>query len=1179
MKKNYFYVFRDRRMLKKTVLIVKLWVFLSLFCLASLHAQTGLSQKVKLNLKNATLSEVFMAIQDQSPMNFLYSNELVKKIARQDIVIEASLEEVLKKCLEGTGLVYEFNEDNIILIKEKNASSKKIQQKFVVSGKVVDEQNIPLPGATVLIKGTTKGTTTDSNGDYTIKVPEGTVLVFSFVGFHKQEVSVSENTEVNVIMEQKAAELGEVAVISTGYQLIKPEQSTGSVATMRAKEYDSRINTTDFLTCLENRIPGLLINNDIEFDGNSLFQIRGISTINGSKQPLIVVDGYPTELSLDMINPNEIESVTVLKDAAAATVYGVRASNGVIVIERKKAKSGKPLINFRATASFTPKENYDRYRWDKDASNTIINYDRLYYNEYRMTPWDWYDIIDPMWGSLYDYPATGLIIAQQLAGVISPEEADQQFEELASYNNTKDYGRLFLRTAVTQTYNLDISGGNENALYYVTANYTASDLSQIKNDNSRFMLSARSTVNFSKRFSMELTTDFQEIKTTSVPVPDINSVYPYEHFEDEDGNPLPVFNSYNGSITNSYYNDAIMSVGLLDNMYYPLVDINEVSDKTHTVNNRITANFRYKIENGFTFNFGGVYESSHTDIKHLASENSSEVHQYINLYAKEGSNGITFNIPEGGFLQQQKTSRESYTLRAQLNYDKQISKDHSLNLILGGEIRDVLDKSNTASYFGYNDQTLLHQAVDYKTLLGSSFRPTFADGNPRLFYDNLFNQGYEDNRYVSIYSNVVYAYKGKYSATGSIRIDQSNLFGTDPKYKYKPLWSIGAGWNIHKENFMQDANWVKSLKLRIAYGFNGNVAKNVLPQVIGEAALNKFYSTSIIPSIELLSYANSGLRWEQTRNFNIGLDYSIFRSISGSIDYYIKKSTDILAMNQIDASKGGSFAIINQASVRNSGLEISLQADWISRKNFNWNTGLVLSYNSSKVLDVYNDKLTAESDGRSYVRGSYSDYVDGYAVGAIFSYRYAGLDSEGGFLIYNGNGEAEAFSYNTDKSYVDYSGSSIPSFNMGLSNRVDIGNFYVYCMINYYGGFKVKMPVPTAGNMRPLEGANNYWREPGDEADPDMLPSPTYVRVSHLAYTDKYTVNGSYFTLGDLTASYSFRDSKWLKKTGISNLEVRLQAHNLFTVGLNDYNYSVATGSYDKSYLTPTYTVGLYVNF
>ncbi len=1153
---------------------------LILFLMVGVHqsyAQNILETKVSVKIENATLVQVIKELQKQVDFQFLFNKKEVKDVVNINLNLEnATIKTVLTEALKNYELGFEVVDGAIVITPapKTKSSQKKLTNESLLSitGLVKDEDGEPLLGATVLIKGTMKGTTTDANGRYAIKVPKGTVLIFSFVGFLKQEiVTPAEDTEINVSMKEAAMELEEVAVISTGYQKIKPEQSTGSIATMRAKEYDSRINTMDFLTSLENRIPGLLINNDIEFDENSLFQIRGISTINGSTDPLIVIDGFPTELSLDMINPNEIESVTVLKDAAAATVYGVRASNGVIVIERKKAKVGDIKVNFRATMGFKPKENYDRYRWDEDASNIYINYQR---ESYSGSSYMWNLILNPSSSANYDVDELSLIQIKESAGVITAEEAEELYAELGSYNNTDDYSRLFERTAVTQTYNLNLSGGNEKLLYSLTANYIDNKTSEIKNNNSRFSLSGRATMKFSDRFSLDLTTDFQESKLSSVSIPDFNSLYLYERFEDEDGNPLPVaYKSY----ANSYYNDYLISIGLYDNMYYPLVDMDEVSTETHTVNNHITANFRYDIGKGFNLSFGGVYETSRTDIRYLATENSSVVHQYVNYYTEDDdeTGGFIYNIPKGDFLKQSQATTESYTIRAQLNYDKQINENHSLNLIFGGEIRDVLDKSSSAAYFGYDDQNLIHKSVDY-TLL-SSFTPTYAKAGTSLSYDNLFDQGYEDNRYVSIYSNVVYSYKGKYSATGSIRIDQSNLFGTNPKYRYKPLWSIGAAWNIHKENFMQDMDWVKSLKLRMAYGFNGNVAKNSLPQVIAKADLNDFDPTES-SMLSLSSYANSGLRWEQTRNFNIGLDYTIFKNITGGIDYYIKKSTDILASNQIDASKGGTHAMVNQASIRNSGLEINLNADWITLKNFNWNTGFVLSHNSSKVLEVYNE--LDESDlAVSYVSGSSSNYLEGYAVGAMFNYRYAGLDSEGRILVYNKDGETENISYLTDKSCLDYSGSSIPTINIGLSNRVDIGNFYAYCMLSFYGGFKVRVPVPDASDTHPLEGAGNYWREEGDELDPDMLPAPDKSYSSYLVYTDKYTVNGDYLTIKDLTLAYSFRNSTWVKKTGISNFEVRAQVSNLFTVGLNKYNYSKATGSYAKSYLTPTYTLGLYIYF
>ncbi len=1158
--------------LKQAMRVIKISLVLVLATCFQISAKSY-AQIVSINVSDVTLEKICMELHQQTGYNFFYKDDCVKTAGRVTVNLQnVTLTDALDSCLANKPISYKITGKTVVLTKKESLQQ---QLKYLIKGNVSDKSGSPLSGTAIMIKGTLKGTTTDLNGNYSIEIPEKSTLIFSFLGFQKREIVTSGESVINVVLEEEAAELAETVFISTGYQKIKPEQSTGSLAVIRAKEFDTRVNTTDFLTGLQNKIPGLLINNDIKFEGNSLFQIRGISTINGNKKPLIVVDGYPTELSLDMIDPNEIEAVTVLKDAAAATVYGVRASNGVIVLERKKAKAGKLNVSFRVTSGITPKENYDRYRWDEDASKITVEYAKV--KNYNISSGVWGQLSNSLNGYA-NYDAPTLVIAHWRSATdsINMTERDRQLAAIASYNNTNDYGRLFLRAASTQTYNLNMSGGNDRILYYLTANYTNINASKIRNDNSQFRLSGRTTLKLSERFSLDLTTDFQEGNTNSVPIPDITKIYPYEHLQDANGTPLPIFN---GSATNPYYNQYIMSLGLQDNLYYPLKEINETSDKSRTINDRITANFRYNLGRGLNLSFGGVYEYSRTDSRHLAGENSAEVRQYINRYTKLLNGVLTNYIPKGSFLKQQSNSTEGYTMRAQLNYDTQIAEKHSVNLIFGGEIRDIIMKSNYASYFGYNDQTLFHIPVDYN-VISNNFSPTYARSNPSLSYSSLFGQGYTDDRFVSLYSNIVYAFMGKYTLTGSIRIDQSNLFGTDPKYKYKPLWSVGGAWNVSKEDFLRDITWLKSLKLRMAYGFNGNVAKNALPQVIASDGLNSLNPSQTTPMLSVSAYANSGLRWEQTDNFNIGIDYELLKGVTGSIDYYIKKTVDILATNQIDASKGGTSALINQASIRNNGLEVSLHSDWITRKRLNWNTGLIFSHNTNEILQVYNTSITPSSFSSDYVSGSNSNYLKGYAIGTLFSYRYAGLDNTGYPMIYDKDGNAKRLYTNDSSTDLYNSGSSIPAFNLGLSNRLDIGNFYIYCMINYYAKFALRVPVPDPTTVRPLEGAGNYWIKAGDETNPDVLPSVAKsAYYYYISTTDKYTVNGSYLSLGDLTASYSLRNSNLLKKSRISNIEIKAQASNIFTVGFNKYNYSKATGDFAKSYMTPTYTIALSVNF
>lgn len=1179
-----------RRLLTKTLLVMKLTSVLLIAFVFHAGAK-GIAQDITYSSRNVPLEQVFSEIKKQTGYFFLYTETILEKarpvtISARNMPLTRFLDELFK----NQPLVYTIASKTITVTASPTVIRyPEIQlqdRETYLTVKVTDSAGAPLSGASISVRNKKISGITDAKGELRLNVEEGDVLMISYIGYETRRITVtaamlSSSNSVPVPLHRSEARLDEVEVtINTGYQQIRPEQSTGSTFTLRKKEYESRINTTSFLTGLQNKIPGLLINNDVKFEDNNLFQIRGISTIKGNRNPLIVVDGYPTDLSLDMIDPNEIESVTVLKDAAAATIYGARSSNGVIIVERKKAKAGNLRVNFRSTLGITPKERYNRYRWAEDASEIVMDYEKL--RNRNAQPTLWQSLHGAQGGYLMANPAAAIMYHwRSNTDPISEEERNRQMAALASHNNSGEYSRLFLRNASTQTYNLDMSGGSDRLLYYLTVNYMRNNATEVKNNNNLFRLSARTTMKLSNRFSVELNTDYQEGRRNGVPVPDINDIYPYERFADENGNPASIST---GSKSTVVYNNYIKSLGLLDNLYYPLQDLNEVSDRARTINNRITTNFRYKMAPGLSLTFGGVYESVRSDNRHFASENATETRQMVNFFTKPNpSGGFIYNIPKGAFLKQQAGSVQGFTLRAQANYDKQVARDHSVNVILGAEVRKLVNSSSTYSYFGYNDQSLFQQPVDFKAIT-TNFGASYAQSNGALNFSNLFNNTYSDDRFISGYSNLVYAYKGKYSVTGSIRVDQSNLFGTDPKYKYKPLWSVGAAWNIHKEDFMQELDWVRLLKLRVAHGFNGNVAKEALPQVIAVDQLSYLNPAGVMPALRLLSYANSGLRWEQTHNFNLGINYEIFKGITGSVDYYVKKSTDVLANNQIDASKGGVSALVNEASIRNTGLEISLQADWISKRKFNWNTGFVFAKNNSKVLQVYNSDINESSPSWQYISGSYANYLKGYAVGALFSYRYAGLDNASYPLIYDAGGKAKKL-YENDAKILDvsYEGSSIPVINLGLSNRVDIGNFYVYCMINYYGNFRVRVPVPSATDTRPLKGAGNYWKKPGDEMNPDILPdisnSSSIQYYFTLATTDRYTVNGSYLTLGDLTAAYIFRDSKWLKNSGIGNVEIKVQASNIYTVGFNSYNYSLATGNFAKRYLTPTYNAAISVNF
>ncbi|MEX8546553.1 MAG: SusC/RagA family TonB-linked outer membrane protein [Mucilaginibacter sp.] len=1161
---------------RKILRVMRLTTVLIIASLMQVSATT-FAQKITLRQKNVTLTSVLKEIREQSGFDFYYNFNDISKTQKVSVNFEgARLDEALVTVFKGLNLTFSIQGKIVSIKKQPNAIL--VKQAIDVRGTVEDaETGNTLSGATVTVKNAGKSTVTDKDGGFFLAgLNKNDTLRVTFIGYLPKEVVVSQNI-LQVKLTAAIGSLNGVDVVSTGYQYIKPTQITGATASIGTKEFESRINT-DFLSGLVNKLPGLVINNDVSFNSNTytgnnrngLFNIRGLSTITGNQNPLIVLDGYPTELSLNDINPNEIRSVTVLKDAAAAAVYGVRAANGVIVIDRKQAKIGATRFSFRTTVGIKPRENYSGYRW---APNDT--YSRYVKSVTPPLPYQFY----PQYNIPLD-PVSS-IIYQNISGTLSKEDMNQQLADLLSYNNNADYSHTFTRPAVTQQYNLDVSGGTNKALYYFTLGYLGNDLTQIKNNNRQLQFSARTDFNFTEKLSLQLTTDYLDRTVNDVPVPDISQLYSFERFKDTQGNPAP---TYNGSNSNYVFNKNQIPLGYADNLYYPLVDVNEINTNTHTIDNRFTLNFKYLIGNGFRLSFGGIYESSNTSQNYNASGQSSVVKQLINRYTDPSTSPFTLGIPNGGYLQETNPKLTSFTARTQLDYNKNIGKDHFLNAIAGVEVRRLINQLSSSPFFGYNSQTLISQPVNYNDVANAPPNYNYYF-NPTLGYGDLFKQQYTDDRYVSAYFNGVYTFKQKYSFTSSIRIDQSNIYGQDPKYRYRPLWSFGAAWNIDRENFVKHIDWLTSLKLRVAEGISGNVAKASLPQTIANATLN-YVTASTSPALTLATPANSGLRWEKTNTFNTGIDFTLFRRISGSFDYYNKKSSDLLGNTQTDATKGISGALINQASLRNRGFEINLHADWITRSNFNWNTGFTLAGNTSKVLDIYQSSQYFRGTRPTILAQMLGGYVKGYPLGQQFSFRYAGLSNTGVPMVYGPDGKVAQLNTNDNpgNDYFENTGSYIPKYNFGLSNRIDIGNFYVYAMVTAYTGFKVRTPYPSPNDIRPISGSENFWQKPGDELNPnevvgklDGIPGVFYSNI--IPYLNTYTVNGSYLTLTDVNISYNLLKANFIKNLGFSNFEVKLQASNLYTVGFNKYNLSQATGSFAKNYLTPTYTLGLFTNF
>ncbi|WP_160292047.1 SusC/RagA family TonB-linked outer membrane protein [Pedobacter lusitanus] len=1141
-------------------------------------------QKFTLTKKNISIEQLFNEIEKQTGYDIIYSNKDLNDSEKLDVNFKnTTLDVVLSYCLKNQSLDFTFDEKTII-IKSRNTPSNSITKVTLpgfisINGKVTDENGMPMAGASIIVKNSSKVAVADKQGFfYFNELDELAVLEVHYVGYVTQTVPAADLINQPVVrLKVDSTILNEIKVVYTGYQDIKAEQFTGAASSISSNSYQTPIITNNFTDGLVNKLPGLVINDNLSFNGKELFQIRGISTVVSASAPLIVVDGYPTELDIYTINPNEIESVSVLKDASSSSIYGMRSANGVIIVNRKKGRRGKPQIQFLSTFSFTPKEDYTTYRFA--PSNTGMKYSIDFYD------FNVQDIYNPHNGTEF-YKTNGTLYRPGIepffdlqSKKITRSEMEKKMTDQYAYDNAKDYGRLFEQNRITQQYDVNISGGSDKLLYFLSSNLTRNQLSQARSKNQRFLLSGRATYNPGSKVSISMSADFIQGKESSVPVPNLMDVYSFEHFTDSNGNPAPI--SFNSRI-NPIYNAQKMACGFQDNLNYPIKEMNEVgsSDKINT--NRINTTLDYKIIRGLSFKLGGVYEYSSQSINRYATANSSEIKQLMNLYSVLLPDGGLEYVLKDGISTQNSFTTSNLTVRGQLNYEKEFGHDHLINLISGIEVNKFTVNNKISSYLGDTDKGILQSRENLIDLFNNGqhiLNPLFPANLP-LNPSTFFSQPHKDQRYISNYLNAIYSYQSKYLLSGSLNMNQTNLNLTASKFRYNLLWSVGAAWNIEKENFMKGFSWINALKLRMSKGTRGNIATISTPGILTLPGYNR-YTIPVSQALDLIKFENSNLHWEVTKSSNLGLDFSFFDKISGSIDYYSKQSTQLLSNSAIDPTKGGPLAATNDASIENKGIELNLNADLLTGNKLKWNTGVVFSYNSNKVLGIYIDNRTMSYN---YLNNSNSanSYIPGYPAGSILSYPFGGL-SNGGLPEVRVKDGAEKSPYDQGLKELVYSGNGIPPYTIGLSNRIDIGSFYLYTMIDFYTGFKIRVPRIGPGGTRPLEGTDNYFKKAGDEKNTDVLGVYTERLFSYFdqmvyQFSDTYAVNGSYILLRDVTLACRL-NSRVLKNSRLKKLEIKVQGTNLLTHGFNKYNYSAATGDFSRRNLVPTFSLGLSANF
>lgn len=1023
-------------------------------------------------------------------------------------------------------------------------------QTINVKGVITDATNgESVPAASVLIKGTTTGVVADFDGNFSISAPTNATLVISSIGFVSQEVPVGGRSTLNISLAPDSELLEDVLVVA--YGTAKKSSYSGSAAMVRSDEL-IKTPVSSVEQALQGKVAGLQITTASGQPGASTsFRIRGAGSLNASNEPLYVIDGVATtsadysQLAYDAhstssiissINPQDIESITVLKDAAAASLYGSRAANGVVIITTKSGQKGSGKINFSAQAGI---------------SEVPRNYELMHSGDY--------------YAKIFNsYLAQGndVATANQLAqGLITwnpfnnpqPMDASGNIVPGASVVVDTDWQDLVFKRGSTQDYNLSFSGGNDNTTYFVSGGYFDQDGSTPAAHFSRY--SGKVTVDSQVKpwfkaggnaiFSYSLQNTEMSSSAGASPMYNAlqfpNGVPAYI----VDGNGKYILDA-NGERQYNWMNGVSKDVNPLA---LPLMNI------------RDTDTYR-------------VFASLYAEIEFMKGLTLKTVFSpdYVSLYEtlywnKYHGDGPAYN----GRGQKYQTHDLMYTSTTTLNFNRQFNDVHNLSAMLGYEFwqsnRDYFN--GTKSNYAFDFMTELAGASNLQELNSYS---TFA-------------------ALKSYIAHAEYNYAEKYFASASFRRDGSSVFGADNKWGN--FFSVGASWRISEEDFMQDIDWISSLKLRTSYGTSGNNAGLDRYQSLGLWVSDAEFQYGNNSGLGHTQMSNPELGWEKQKMFNVGLDFGLFNEkITGSIEYFNKKSDDLLYNMPLPATIGvgsvwdvGVFLMMNAAKTMNQGVELALNADVISTKDFNWNLGFNFSYNADKILDLAGDDDIPLADTKKIWKVGHSQYE-------FYMPTWAGVDAKTGDPLWK-SGNTVTNDYNSAD--YDMQGRATPWGFGSLTNNFSWKGFDFSFMFYYNLGGKVYdslyATIMHDGNDSGKNlhvDALNAWTPTNTNTDVPIYKNGNDNQSN--SPSTRFLYDATYLKLKNVSLSYTLPKSALMWSKGVlSNVRVFANAENLFTVfkdkgykGYDDIDI-FGVGGYDAyaNYipLSRAYTFGVNITF
>ncbi len=1084
----------------------------------------------------------------------------------------------------------------------------------VVTGVVLDQDGEPLAGASIRVKNTKNATgaaMADADGKFSVKIPKSgsAQLIVSYIGMSRKEVKVQAGKPVTVVLEPDATQLSEVTVVDDGYNKLPRRDMVGAYTTIKAEDIMMpAYQSIDQM--LQGKVAGMIVENSSTRVGASpRITIRGTSTLLGNTDPLWVVDGViqpdPLEINssdvltddltniignqVSWLNPMDIETITVLKDASATAIYGSKASNGVIVITTKKGNADRISVRYTGNVSVRMRSTYDNY-------NYMNSRERIQFSKEAYDAGCRY-IQEPL-PQIYTYEG---LMAMFNNRKINADQFAYYMERLET-GNTDWLGHL-TRNSVSNSHNLSISGGTSKITYNASVGYSSNNGTEKGNDNTQFTSRLNVGVQFNKRLRATVSMN-GSIRNSNGYSAGVNP----GSYALTMSRAIPLFEEDGErAFYKQYYNYKYAGQEMLQFGYNIFNEMENSYSKNSGKSFQASANLDFKLFEWLTYQFSGSIVQSINDSEAYAGEKSAYIEQNYRGYpaGSEPSSSPRYKaamLPYGGQLTTRNSSSTTYAMAHKFQFSKQINDNNRINALLGFEIRSVNSAATSNTVWGYipeRGDMLVSPSFPNQIVPMPGVNSPVEWGALDKLYKGGWRKTERTDNYLSYFGTIAYSWMNRYVVNANMRSDASNRFGQDTNHRFNPTYSFGFSWRMAEEPFIKNNLWwLNQVNLSATYGIQGNVVNSVSPELI--ASYNGIKPGYDEYFVTISSLPNPYLKWESTKTWNLGLAMQLFNKYTMNVSYYGRRSNAII--NQEIAHEYGLARMrLNGGMISNQGIEFTFNFTPFQSKDIAWTLGFNCSknWNTSQSPDqLIKANVVTKSD---FLSGNAKQPLKkGYPLTAFWSYSFAGLDPTNGYPLFNYM-DVEKYDDNVDPTtFLVYSGSSTPYFTGGINTRLRYKDFSIGTSFTALLGTKRRLPNPYSAftNGRIPDPFSNLskdlldrWKQPGDEKytiipalytsvlneynmyTPDGLPTSRYMMW---AQSDARVADASFLRCSQISASYYLPKSV-CSKFGAQSCSFTATVNNIFVIASKRWNgFDPETGSSRQPHI---YAVGLSVSF